>query len=74
WMAAYARPLPAAVIGHLLGLDPADVPGAIQAGNRAEDLLFTPMPEERQVAAARDVAALRRSLDAHAARSRTRTA
>ncbi|WP_433444155.1 cytochrome P450 [Nonomuraea sp. CA-141351] len=71
WMAAYARPLPAAVIGHLLGLDPADVPGAIQAGNRAEDLLFTPMPEERQVAAAREVAALRRSLDAHAARSRT---
>ncbi|MFI7638044.1 cytochrome P450 [Nonomuraea sp. NPDC049400] len=70
WMSGYARPLPAAVIGHLLGLDPADVPGAIQAGNRAADLLFTPMPEERQVAAAREVAALRRMLDAHAARSR----
>ncbi|MEV4116897.1 cytochrome P450 [Nonomuraea sp. NPDC049695] len=70
WMAGYARPLPAAVIGHLLGLDPADVPGAIQAGNRAEDLLFTPMPEDRQVAAAREVAALRRMLAAHAARSR----
>ncbi|MEV4576070.1 cytochrome P450 [Nonomuraea jabiensis] len=71
WMSGYARPLPAAVIGHLLGLDPADVPGAIRAGNRAEDLLFTPMSEDDQVAAAREVAALRHLLAAHAARSRT---
>lgn len=71
WMSGYARPLPAAVIGHLLGLDPADVPAAIRAGNRAEDLLFTPMPEDEQVAAAREVAALRHLFDAHAARSRT---
>ncbi|MGR6920690.1 cytochrome P450 [[Actinomadura] parvosata] len=66
WMAAYARPLPAAVIGHLLGLDPADVPGAVRAGHRAEELLFTPMPEDEQVAAAREVAALRHLLDRHA--------
>lgn len=66
WMSGYARPLPAAVIGHLLGLDPADVPAAIGAGNRAEELVFTPMPEEEQVAAARDVVALRHLLDAHA--------
>ncbi|MEV0390856.1 cytochrome P450 [Nonomuraea sp. NPDC050643] len=72
WMAGYARPLPAAVIGHLLGLDPADVPGAVRAGRRAEELLFTPMTEEAQIAAAREVAGLRHLLDAHAARSRTR--
>ncbi|WP_407940837.1 cytochrome P450 [Nonomuraea antri] len=70
WMSAYARPLPAAVIGHLLGLDPAEVPGAIAAGNRAEDLAFTPMTEQEQVAAAREVAALRRRLDELAAGSR----
>ncbi|WP_260477940.1 cytochrome P450 [Nonomuraea sp. WAC 01424] len=70
WMSAYARPLPATVIGHLLGLDPADVPAAIRGGGRAEDLLFTPMPEEEQIAAAREVAALRRLLAAHADRSR----
>lgn len=69
WMSAYARPLPATVIGHLLGLDPADVPVAIRGGGRAEDLLFTPMPEEEQIAAAREVAALRRLLAAHAAAS-----
>ncbi|MEU1724814.1 cytochrome P450 [Nonomuraea sp. NPDC005692] len=69
WMSRYARPLPAAVIGHLLGLPPADVPTAIRGGFRAEDLLFTPMPEDEQIAAARDVAALRRLLAAHAARS-----
>jgi hypothetical protein len=71
WMSGYARPLPATVIGHLLGLDPADVPGAIRAGSRAEDLLFTPMPEEDQIAAAREVLALRHLLAGHAARSRT---
>ncbi|AQZ70641.1 putative cytochrome P450 hydroxylase [[Actinomadura] parvosata subsp. kistnae] len=72
WMAAYARPLPAAVIGHLLGLDPADVPGAVRAGHRAEELLFTPMPEDEQVAAAREVAALRHLLDRHARASLAR--
>ncbi|WP_407941214.1 cytochrome P450 [Nonomuraea cypriaca] len=70
WMSQYAGPLPAAVIGHLMGLDPADVPGAIRAADRAEDLLFLPMPEEEQIATAREVAALRHRLDAHAARSR----
>ncbi|MEU6712004.1 cytochrome P450 [Nonomuraea sp. NPDC046802] len=71
WMSAYARPLPATVIGHLLGLDPANVPRAILAGQRAEELLFTPLPEDEQVVAAREVAALRHLLAAHAARSRT---
>ncbi|MEO3801712.1 cytochrome P450 [Nonomuraea sp. B1E8] len=70
WMDGYARPLPATVIGHLLGLDPADVPAAVRAGDRAEDLIFTPMPEDEQIAAAREVAALRHLLVAHAARSR----
>ncbi|MFG1705750.1 cytochrome P450 [Nonomuraea sp. M3C6] len=71
WMSGYARPLPAAVIGHLLGLDPADVPGVVRAGHQAEELLFTPMPEEDQIAAAHEVAAVRRLMDAHAAGSRT---
>ncbi|NBF00172.1 cytochrome P450 [Nonomuraea sp. KC401] len=70
WMGGYARPLPATVIGHLLGLDPADVPAAVRAGDRAENLIFTAMPEDEQIAAAREVAALRHRLVAHAARAR----
>jgi cytochrome P450 len=69
WIGAYARRLPADVIGHLLGLAPEDVPGAVAASHRGEALLFTPMPEAEQVAAAREVAGLRRLFDAHARRS-----
>ncbi|MEV0822183.1 cytochrome P450 [Nonomuraea rubra] len=47
------------------------MPAAVRAGHRAEDLLFTPMPEDDQVAAAREVAALRHLLDAHARASGT---
>ncbi|MER6950602.1 cytochrome P450 [Nonomuraea sp. NPDC000554] len=72
WMSGYAGPLPASVTGHLLGLDPGDVPAAIQAGHRAEALLFTPMPKDAQVAAAHEVAALRHLLDAHARASADR--
>nr|WP_221474158.1 cytochrome P450 [Planomonospora venezuelensis] len=66
WMAAYARPLPAEVIGHLLGLDPDDVPEAIGGAGHAEELLFRPLDEEGQVAAARRVAALQHLLDGYA--------
>ncbi|WP_214316735.1 cytochrome P450 [Nonomuraea sediminis] len=66
WMAAYARPLPASVIGHLFGLDPADLPGAILGGQRAEELLFSRLSEQDQVSAARQVVALQLLLDAEA--------
>ncbi|MBG0833154.1 cytochrome P450 [Planomonospora sp. ID67723] len=71
WMSAYARPLPADVIGHLFGLDPGDVQEAILGGEHAEDLLFRPLAEEEQVDAARRVVALQRLLDGYA-RSRRR--
>ncbi|NUW44420.1 cytochrome P450 [Nonomuraea rhodomycinica] len=66
WMAAYARPLPAEVIGHLMGLDPADTPGAIHGGHQAEALLFAPLTEDEQVEAAREVVALHHLLDRYA--------
>ncbi|MER7503644.1 cytochrome P450 [Nonomuraea pusilla] len=66
WMSAYAEPLPAAVAGRLLGLDPEDTPGAVRAARRAEDLLFTELDEEGQVAAAREVVGLQHLLDAYA--------
>ncbi|MEU8540710.1 cytochrome P450 [Streptomyces sp. NPDC048717] len=68
-MARYARRLPAAVIGRLLGLDPADVPAAVHGSYSAERLLFRPLPEDEQVAAAHEVVALQRLLD-HYARAR----
>ncbi|MFE3450960.1 cytochrome P450 [Nonomuraea sp. NPDC059194] len=66
WMAAYAKPLPADAIGHLLGLDPADVPGAISGAQRAESLLFSPLTEAEQVEAAKAVVALQYLLDGYA--------
>ncbi|MFI6901604.1 cytochrome P450 [Nonomuraea sp. NPDC050394] len=66
WMSAYARPLAADVIGHLMGLDPADVRPAVEAGNRAEDLLFQPMTDDEQAAAARDIVRLQHLLDDYA--------
>ncbi|MEV2266884.1 cytochrome P450 [Nonomuraea africana] len=66
WMAAYAKPLPADVIGHLIGLDPTDTPRAIHGAQRAEDLLFTELTEAEQVAAAKDIVALQHLLDGYA--------
>ncbi|MET7999898.1 cytochrome P450 [Nonomuraea glycinis] len=66
WMAAYAGPLPADVIGHLLGLDPADTPGAIHGAQRAEALVFTELTEAEQVEAARQIVAMQRLLDEYA--------
>ncbi|MGP4028942.1 cytochrome P450 [Actinomadura sp. 3N407] len=63
-MGRYARVLPGDVIGHLLGIDPADMPALIEGGYRAEDLIFREMGTAEQVAAARDVAGMKRVLDA----------
>ncbi|MEE1751043.1 cytochrome P450 [Streptomyces sp. SP18CS02] len=65
-MSAYAAKLPAMVIGRLLGLDPKDVEPAVHGSHRAEELLFRPMSEADQVAAAEDVVALQRLLDTYA--------
>ncbi|MFI2369163.1 cytochrome P450 [Streptomyces sp. NPDC018833] len=62
-MSAYARRLPGQVAGRLIGIDPADVPAAVHGGYRAEQLLFRPMEEDEQVAAAEDVVALQTMLD-----------
>ncbi|WP_235033098.1 cytochrome P450 [Streptomyces sp. WAC05374] len=64
-MASYAGKLPGAVVGRLLGLDPADVPAAVHGGHRAEQLLFRPMSETEQVAAAEEVVALQHLLDGY---------
>ncbi|MFG3344304.1 cytochrome P450 [Streptomyces sp. NPDC048018] len=71
-MPHYARRLPGTVIGRLLGLDPADVPTAVHGSYSAERLLFRPLPEEEQVAAAEDVLALQRLLDRYARDRRAR--
>ncbi|MET7459132.1 cytochrome P450 [Nonomuraea sp. NPDC005501] len=71
WMDAYARPLPAAVIGHLMGLDPADTPGAVHGGHQAEELVFAGLTEDQQVEAAKDVVTLQRLLDGYARARRT---
>ena len=65
-MAAYARRLPGEVVGRLVGLDPADVPAVVHGGHRAEELLFRPLSEEEQVAAAEDVVAMQHVLDRYA--------
>ncbi|MET7483905.1 cytochrome P450 [Streptomyces sp. NPDC005538] len=62
-MSAYAKRLPGEVIGRIVGLDPADVPGVVHGGHRAEELLFRPLPEDEQIAAAEDVVAMQRTLD-----------
>ncbi|MFD4560835.1 cytochrome P450 [Streptomyces sp. NPDC058469] len=62
-MSAYARRLPGEVVGRIVGLDPADVPGVVHGGHRAEELLFRPLEEDAQIAAAEDVVAMQRILD-----------
>ncbi|WP_089104542.1 cytochrome P450 [Streptomyces hyaluromycini] len=62
-MAAYAMRLPGEVIGRIVGLDPADVPLVVHGGYRAEELLFRPLPEDEQIAAAEDVVAMQHVLD-----------
>ncbi|MFC8272742.1 cytochrome P450 [Streptomyces sp. NPDC057271] len=71
-MGSYARELPGAVIGRLIGFDPEDVPAAVHGGHRAEQLLFRPMAEDEQLAAAEDVVALQRLLDRYARDRRAR--
>lgn len=65
-MAAYARRLPGEVVGRIVGLDPADVPAVVHGGHRAEELLFRPLPEKEQIAAAEDTVAGQRVLDRYA--------
>jgi cytochrome P450 len=62
-MSAYAGKLPGDVIGRVVGLDPEDVPGIVHGGHRAEELLFRPLEEAEQVAAAEDVVAMQHTLD-----------
>ncbi|WP_019061869.1 cytochrome P450 [Streptomyces prunicolor] len=62
-MSAYARRLPGEVVGRIVGLDPADVPGVVHGGHRAEELLFRPLEEDEQIAAAEDVVAMQYTLD-----------
>ncbi|MEU6254849.1 cytochrome P450 [Streptomyces sp. NPDC047043] len=65
-MSAYAGKLPGDVIGRVVGLDPADVPAVVHGGHRAEELLFRPLEEDEQVAAAEDVVAMQHILDRYA--------
>ncbi|WP_019890739.1 cytochrome P450 [Streptomyces purpureus] len=65
-MESYARRLPGAVVGRLVGLDPEDVPAAVHGSHRAEQLLFRPLPEAEQIAAAQDVVDLQHLLDRYA--------
>ncbi|MGW1777998.1 cytochrome P450 [Streptomyces sp. NPDC002143] len=65
-MAAYARRLPGEVVGRIVGLDPADVPAVVHGGHRAEELLFRPLAEDEQIAAAEDVVAHQHLLDRYA--------
>ncbi|WP_051458940.1 cytochrome P450 [Microbispora sp. ATCC PTA-5024] len=67
---AYSRRLPGEVVGRLLGLDPEDVPVAVEASYRAEELFFQPGGEREKVAAAREVVALQHLLDGYARRRR----
>ncbi|WP_060882869.1 cytochrome P450, partial [Streptomyces caniscabiei] len=63
-MSAYAGRLPGEVVGRLVGFDPDDVPALVHGGHRAEQLLFRPMTEAEQIAAAEDVVATAHRLDA----------
>ncbi|MFF4500960.1 cytochrome P450 [Streptomyces sp. NPDC001401] len=65
-MSAYAGKLPGEVIGRIVGLDPADVPAVVHGGHRAEELLFRPLEEDEQIAAAEDVVAMQHILDRYA--------
>lgn len=64
-MEAYALRLPGQVISHVLGFDAADVPVVVRGGHSTERLLFRPLTEEDQIAAARDMIALQRLLDGY---------
>ncbi|MFD9637655.1 cytochrome P450 family protein, partial [Streptomyces violascens] len=64
-MAEFALRLPGQVIGRLVGLDEADVPLVVHGGYRAEQLLFRPMSEKDQLAAARDVVEMQHLLDTY---------
>lgn len=65
-MASYARRLPGAVLGCLLGLSPEDAAGAVDAVHRAEELLFRPMEQAEQIRSAHRIVALQRMLDGYA--------
>lgn len=65
-MSEYARRLPGQVIGRIVGLDPADVEAVVHGGYRAEELLFRPLSEGEQIAAAQDVVATQHILDRYA--------
>ncbi|MFD9792678.1 cytochrome P450 [Streptomyces sp. NPDC059070] len=71
-MGEFATRLPGEVIGRLIGLDPVDVPVAVHGGNRAEELLFRPLEETEQIAAARDVVTMQHLLDTYLRARRAR--
>ncbi|GAB3458649.1 cytochrome P450 [Streptomonospora sediminis] len=60
-----AQRLPGQVMGHLLGLDPADVPAVVRGGYRASELVLRPMAADDQVAAAREIAGLQHVMDGY---------
>ncbi|MFI6492075.1 cytochrome P450 [Streptomyces sp. NPDC050564] len=62
-MSGYARRLPGEVIGRIVGLNPGDVAAVVHGGHRAEELLFRPLDEDEQVAAAQDVVTMQHILD-----------
>lgn len=64
-MEAYALRLPGQVIARVLGFDPQDVPVIVRGGHSSEQLLFRPLPEDEQIAAAQDTVALRRLLEGY---------
>lgn len=71
-MGEYAMLLPGDVIGRLIGLDEVDVPVAVRGGHRAEELLFRPLEEPEQIAAARDVVTMQQLLDTYLRARRAR--
>ncbi|MGW1000212.1 cytochrome P450 [Streptomyces sp. NPDC002520] len=64
-MSAYARRLPGEVIGRIVGVDPADVPAVVHGGVRFLELVFLPLPEDEQVAAAEAVVRMQHVLDGY---------
>lgn len=67
---ALARRLPGEVIGHLLGLDPVDVPAVVRGGYRATELFFRPMESDDQIEAAREIAEVQHLMDGYVRRRR----
>jgi hypothetical protein len=64
-MSAYARRLPGEVVGRIVGLDPADVPAIVDGGYRFLELVFLPLPEDEQVAAAESVVRMQHILEGY---------